>query len=353
MQYKGIDLLEVDIHQGDPWRKNYVKSLNRLITEKLETAKQNRDAFMPPEKQLADPEYYRQEYLKTIGFPFEWVESGVPATEQTNMGWDDMAQYYRVTIEVMQGFAFWGILMLPHGISEPRPLVIAQHGGGGTPELCADLSGENNYGFFVRRALARGCVVFAPSLLLWCYNEALPPEEALFDFPSNREQFDAKLRRLGYSITGFEILCIRRAIDYLVTRKEVAPDRIGMMGLSYGGYFSLHTAAADTRIKSVYDAASFNDRDAIAFPDWSYMDAARRFSDAEVAGLICPRALRIDVGKTDTVFDYTPAPAEAERAKRYFAAANAGDKFSFSLWEGGHYFDDSLEGFDFFFRNLE
>ena len=33
-----------------------------------------------------------------------------------------------------------------------------------------------------------------------------------------------------------------------------------MVGISYGAYFSLMTAACDTRIKAVYSSCFFNDR---------------------------------------------------------------------------------------------
>ena len=41
-----------------------------------------------------------------------------------------------------------------------------------------------------------------------------------------------------------------RTVDYLVTRPEVDPDRIGCVGLSVGGLRSCHLAALDDRIKA-------------------------------------------------------------------------------------------------------
>lgn len=41
----------------------------------------------------------------------------------------------------------------------------------------------------------------------------------------------------------------RRSLDYLLTREEVDPDRIGCCGLSIGGFRSIHLAALDSRIK--------------------------------------------------------------------------------------------------------
>ena len=124
------------------------------------------------------------------------------------------------------------------------------------------------------------------------------------------------------------------------------------MGLSYGGYFSLLTAASDERIKSVYAAGFFNDRTKIAFGDWMYHNSANTFCDAEIAALCAPRRLQIDVGKTDGVFDYKSSIAEAERASSYYDKFGAGEEFRFTLWDGGHRFDSSDEGFRFFFDKI-
>ena len=125
-----------------------------------------------------------------------------------------------------------------------------------------------------------------------------------------------------------------------------------MMGLSYGGYFSLYTAAADKRIKSIYAAGFFNDRTKIDFIDWRYKNSANTFCDAEVAALCAPRRLQIDVGKIDPVFDYVHSLTESERAAKYYKKFNALENFRFNLWDGGHHFDESEKGFDFFFDGI-
>ena len=52
----------------------------------------------------------------------------------------------------------------------------------------------------------------------------------------------------GYSPANYFIWDGIRGIDYLLTRKEVDPDRIGMTGLSGGGTSTAFTAAIDDRI---------------------------------------------------------------------------------------------------------
>ena len=195
-------------------------------------------------------------------------------------------------------------------------------------------------------------VVFAPQLLLWkidfdtCENHEAP------DISFSRGLIDRRLKMLGLSITGLEVFCIRRSIDYIHSLDYIDRERTAMMGLSYGGYFSLHTAAADTRIKSIYAAGFFNDRSRDGCYDWFYSDAAYPFFDAEVAALCAPRRLQVDVGKSDTVFDFSFAPAEGERAASYYEKAGAPDAFRFNMWDGSHRFDESEKGFEFFFDGI-
>lgn len=356
MEYKGKNLYCGNVGDGNNYRKEYLSSIERLIERRMKNGNSVREKTMTPEMLVKNPEYFRHEYLKMIGFPFDLMSEKIPKAEMEYIGNDDMCKLYRVSIEVAEDFLFYGILMLPHesaANASKVPLVIAQHGGGGTPESCSDMCGENNYNFFTKRALEHGFVVFAPSIALWNFNVNTGEKFPYVNIPFERSSFDIKLRKCGYSITGVEVFCIMRSIDWLCTLECVDKNKIGMMGLSYGGYFSMHTAAADTRIVSAYNAGSFNDRNTIYINDWSYQNAANLFHDAEVAALCAPRRLQIDVGKNDTVFDYIPSQAEAEKILKYYKAYGAEENFVYNLWDGGHRFDESCSGFDYFFDGLK
>jgi dienelactone hydrolase len=49
---------------------------------------------------------------------------------------------------------------------------------------------------------------------------------------------------------------MQAAIDYVVTRPDVDPDRIGVVGFSMGSYWSMRLAAADPRVKAVAGGAA-------------------------------------------------------------------------------------------------
>lgn len=344
--FEGQKLYTEEGDVGNPYRRAYLDGVLALIEKRQEEGRHRRDERFSALGEHR--EALRREYLAMLGQPVEAYPKTPPTATEQRMGEDALCTFYRLAIEVTEGLPFYGILMLPHAAGR-LPLVIAQHGGGGTPELCSDIVGENNYTAFTKRALARGMAVFAPQLMLWKHDTE---ERRAAGLAFNRNTLNDRLRQVGLTFTGLEVFCLRRAIDYLVTRPEIDGERIGMMGLSYGGYFSLHTAAADTRIRSVYGAAFFNDRAKVAFTDWSYDGAAYRFMDAEVCALCAPRRLLLDVGREDTVFDYRPSQKEAERAARYYASVGAADHFRYHLYDGGHRFDVASDGFDFFFDGI-
>lgn len=349
VKYKGKAIFEGDISKGNQCRKEYLESIERFIENKYAESLKTRDSYMENigEKQ----EGYRSQFLKMIGEPVSPYPDDIPKAKSQHIGKDDMCDIYHLQIEVMPEFWFFGIYMVPFN-AEKAPLVIAQHGGGSTPEICSEFFGESNYGYFTKRALERGMAVFVPQLLLWKFDIETGEKKLEIDIPFNRTVINNKLRHVGLSITGIEVYCIRRSIDYLSSLDYIDKNRIGMMGLSYGGYFSLYTAAADKRIKSIYAAGFFNDRSKICFGDWAYDNAANKFFDAEVTALCAPRRLLIDVGIDDPVFDYSNSIKESERAERYYSCFNASQNFRFNLWKGGHRFDESGEGFKFFFDGI-
>ena len=351
MEFKNKKIYTEAPATGDRYRQNYADGLQRFLEKLNREGADARKTIMPAEDFPEKIEDYRREYLRMRGVE----DMDVSAPEQTEceaVGEDEVCKIYRYALHMPEGIPFYGILFVPHACATPAPLVICQHGGYGTPELASGMHGKNNYNSMIHRALERGAIVFAPQLLLWRYKEESPVHRQ-HPIPYNRQQLDASLKRFGLSITGLEITFIRRAIRFFSNMEEVDGERIGMMGLSYGGYFTLHTMAAEPRIKAGYSNACFNNRDCYpSFTDWYYKDAGYRFQDAEVAALCAPRKLFLSVGKADPVFDYRHAIPEAERIKDYFKAFGKEENLVFSVWEGGHTVNDTDEGFDFLFEGI-
>lgn len=352
MDFKGKRIYTETPDTGDRYRRDYADGWNAYLKRLNVVGTDNRRSHMPPESYGERIEEYRFEYLKMLGI--QNVDFGAPERfEYIEVGVDDMCRIYRYVLHMKEGIPFYGLLFVPNGLKNPAPLLIAQHGNSGTPELCADMIGDNNYKNMVRRAAERGAVVFAPQLLLWRYIDNKSPTQRHHPIPYDRFGIDVALKRFGMSMTGLEITFIRRAISFFSELDFVCADKIGMVGHSYGGYFTLHTMAADTRIKAGYASSFFNNRDYYSPIDWCYNNSGNLFQDAEFAALCAPRKLFVSVGMSDNLFDYSYALPEAERAKEYYMAFGKEENFVFFLWDGEHSINPTDEGFDFLFAALE
>ena len=326
------------------YRKNYMDGLTALIKRKQ--AEKNKERVENFTKNLGNLENARLEFKKMLGWPLVTGDSHKPSMRIEYLGKDDDAFIFRTFTDVFDNYAFYGILFLKGDTSkefdvkniEKKPLVISQHGGLGTPEFCSGIYGDTaNYNDMTRRILKNDVHVFAPQMLIW------DPERYKLDF--ERWDFDRDLKQLGSSITAVEIYSLQKVLDILSEKPYIDGDKIGMIGLSYGGFYTLFTAACDKRIKSCISCSFVNDRIKYNWPDWTWFDAAGKFFDAEIAALVAPRYLHIQVGDHDEVFDYATTGDALAQTKKYFEALGCSDKLKITVFDGKHEFckdDDAI-----------
>ena len=101
----------------------------------------------------------------------------------------------------------------------------------------------------------------------------------------------------GKVMWGMMVYDSLRGIDYLVSRPEVDPERIGTMGLSMGSTMAWWVAALDTRVKVTVDLCCMTDFHELEKQNgWSghgfyyYVPGLlNEFSTADINALIAPR----------------------------------------------------------------
>ncbi|MCQ2432547.1 MAG: prolyl oligopeptidase family serine peptidase [Clostridia bacterium] len=334
---------------SQPYRAGYLKSVQEYLSRAQAESAAKREAFMPKETLAEHREEYRTKYRAMLGRPLADYETlkntPVRVVEDSFVADDGNFEIRRLKLDVLDGFTMYGVLFLPDsGVTKDTPFVISQHGGWGTPELCSDFFGDSNYNHQTRRVLSRGAVVFAPQLLLWNVEN--------YGDPYDRQAFDAALKQVGSSITALEVFGLMRCLDYFVTQPYCNPDHIGMVGLSYGGFYTLMTTAADPRIRSAYASCSFIDKIKHNWFDWTWQDSADTFLDAEIAALIAPRHIAFDAGDNDNLFGSESTKSEFARAKSYFAAQGVEDHIFLKTFPGTHELCPTDEAMDFFASHL-
>lgn len=332
-------LYEEEVSASNPIRSEQARELDAYILSAKSDRRRLDMLFAPdyhsPRAYEVSTRKLRQAFADSIGYP----PPGVAPTEAPNfkpIGEDSLGMYYRVSIPVLAGVHAVGIYIVPKNIKGRAPLVIAMHGGGGSPEV-ALFHGGANYHDMVRGGVKHGYVVFAPTHLFNAQGYS----------PSVRNQMDERLRLVGTSLTAVEIAKITRSLDVLCRRPEVDPKRIAMVGLSYGGYYALVTPALEPRIKVAVSSCYFGvqegryERDELSVPsDFKFKDRFTLLRDPEIVALICPRPLQIQAGTQDDSDHRDPGVRQAPLAAEYYKRLGRNDDFQFQVFEGGHEFFD-------------
>ncbi len=279
------------IEESKEYKQKYVSSLENFIREKEKQAEEKRKEYC--RDIFTDPERYRENFKKSLGWPLvNHCDDSIPNVTSKLLSEEDGYSIYRMSFEILDGVELSGVYFRMNGDGK-RPLVLVQHGAVGTPELVAGIYGDTtNYNDMLQRVTRRGIDAFAPQLLLW---------SGQYEVPYDRGDFDARLKKLGSSITALEVYCFTRIIDYFEAQSHIST--FGMIGLSYGGLYTLFTAAVDPRIKSSIASCFFNTMGCVSHGDLKYFCSSEQF-DAEVVCLVYPRKLCIELGEKDTIFDY-------------------------------------------------
>ena len=150
---------------------------------------------------------------------------------------------------------------------------------------------------------------------------------------------------------------IRRCIDYLETMDEVDPDRIGMMGLSYGGTITTFATAVEPRIKAadiigyVNPFAEFAIKRANFCGSQIVPNLYKYFDTYDIAGLIAPRPLLLEMGLFDHCFYYKDLHQGYLGTKEIYDAAGLTDLLHTDIHPGGHQFSGKVAP-DFFKKYL-
>ncbi|MCZ7542249.1 MAG: acetylxylan esterase [Anaerolineae bacterium] len=208
---------------------------------------------------------------------------GPPKVEVTERATVKGATRERIVITMDDGLPVPGYLFLPDkpalGKKAPAVLIYVGHG---TIQQAAGL--QNSYHNGNALALAQAGFVTL-SIEGRGFGELGQVDYA---------KLDAAARLIGQSWVGLLVEDGLRALDYVQTRPEVDPDRLGVAGASVGGALAMYTAALDERI-----IASIVGDYLVRFDDISHhgpryrrlcIAGLRRYAEAgDIGALIAPR----------------------------------------------------------------
>lgn len=146
----------------------------------------------------------------------------------------------------------------------------------------------------------------------------------------------------GMTNLGINVCHARRVMDFVLTQPGVDARRLAVKGWSNGGTMALWLGLADPRFKAVeinsYSGsfADFAIHD-LNYCGWQMTPGLFDLVDLpDLQGLLAPLPLLVDIGQADQCFKPAPSLACFEKLKAIYAAANASDRLTLNLNDGGH-----------------
>jgi dienelactone hydrolase len=161
------------------------------------------------------------------------------------------------------------------------------------------------------------------------------------------EMVAATLWPTGLALAGLQVYENMRAVDYLLTRPDVDPDRIGVTGCSGGGNQTMYVGAIDQRLKSVVPVCSVGTYQAYlgaACCMCEVTPAALSYTEeAGVLSLVAPRALMLINATRDSFqFSVGEAKKSLSTARAVFRLYNKEDATQHVVVESAHGYNQKM-----------
>jgi len=148
---------------------------------------------------------------------------------------------------------------------------------------------------------------------------------------------------LGYTSAGVECWNGIRAIDYLTSRPDVDPARIGVTGISGGGAATFWIAAADERVACAVPISGMSDLQSYVGDnvinrhcDCMLLVNTERWAWTTIAAMVAPRPLLFANSDEDPYFPMDGNRRIIERLRRFYAMSGAAQNLAEHISHGGH-----------------
>jgi dienelactone hydrolase len=150
----------------------------------------------------------------------------------------------------------------------------------------------------------------------------------------------------GYQMLGLNIHDAQVCLDLLEQHPHVDPQRLGMIGCSFGGTMTTYTAALDDRVRAsvpvCYLSTLFS-----ALTEQNGNTCGAQYSPGlltdgdipAVLGLIAPRPQMVQIARRDDCFLYADAALAAEHLEAIYETAGAREALELHVFDGVHEID--------------
>jgi len=243
-------------------------------------------------------------------------------------------------------------VLTPKDAPDRLPAVLCPHGHGGGgkaavagvhahPDVTAAIA-RYNYDYGVQFARA-GFRVFCPDAR--GFGERQEKEARAGVTGGSCHYLQLMAGPLGIPVIGLWVFDLMRLADYVLSRKDVLPDRLGCAGLSGGGYQTLFLSAVDLRVTcAVVSGYFYGVRDSLLeMPGNCDCNVVphlwESFDMGDVGALIAPRPLLIETGDKDPLNGARGVRNVTEQlaiTKKAYNLHKAGGRVTHSVFAGEH-----------------
>jgi dienelactone hydrolase len=166
----------------------------------------------------------------------------------------------------------------------------------------------------------------------------------------------------GYTPAGVECWSGIRAIDYLVSRKDVDPDSIGVTGISGGGASTVWIAAADDRVKVAVPVSGMSDLESYVTNkvidghcDCMFFINTYQWEWTTALMLHAPKPLLFANSDNDTIFPMDGNRRVIERLRNAYELLGKKENVEEYVSKGGHAYRPDLRVaiFSFFEKHMK
>jgi dienelactone hydrolase len=275
-------------------------------------------------------------------------------------------------------------VLVPKKMDRPGPGLVALHDHGGfyfwgKEKLVEDRAEHRVLTEFKKRSYAgrsiaselarQGYVVVVIDMFYWGERRLLldddPPdwrERPATITPERVAQFNRRageseslvgrtIYSAGFTWPGVMFWDDLRTVDYLLTRPEVDPKRIGCVGLSVGGLRSCHLAALDDRIKAAVVVgwmasfpAQLKKHVVHTIGHTKVVPGLMKYLDyPDVASLAAPAALLVINGSKDQLFELDGVKASFAKLAACYKKAGVADRLRTRLYDTPHEFNAEMQ----------
>ena len=162
----------------------------------------------------------------------------------------------------------------------------------------------------------------------------------------------------GYTPAGVEAWNGVRGIDYLVSRPDVDPERIGVTGISGGGAATFWVAAADERVKVAIPVSGMADLESYVpnrvingHCDCMFLYNTFQWPWTRIAGLVAPRPMLFVNSDDDRIFPMDANERITNRLERLYSLYGKSGDFDTVVSVGGHAYRQDIRQAAYRFLN--